>query len=82
MRAIYSYLLREGYPKLLADIQRDIAGIREHYGALGADAFYQKLLREGPAADGKGLIYISKLRIVRGLSPGTRIPSCAGRTLS
>jgi hypothetical protein len=67
VRAIHSYLLPSGYPKLLADIQRDIAGIRGHYGALAADQFYTELLREARAADGRGLIYISKLRIVRDL---------------
>jgi hypothetical protein len=63
----FGYLLSAGYPKLLADIQKDIAGIRDHYGALAPDGFYRKLLREARAAHRKGLIYISKLRIVRDL---------------
>jgi hypothetical protein len=67
MRWVLRFLLPAGHPKLLADIQKDIAGIRDHYGALATDEFYRKLLREARAAEGKGLIYISKLRIVRGL---------------
>jgi hypothetical protein len=67
LRTIYRYLVPSGYPNLLADIQKDIAGFRDHYGALASDEFYRKLLREVRAADGKGLVYISKLRIVRNL---------------
>ena len=33
VRAIHRYLLPSGYPKLLADIRKDIRGIRAHYGA-------------------------------------------------
>jgi hypothetical protein len=67
VRAIHRYLLPSGYPKLLADIHKDIGAIRDHYGALAPDGFYRELLREARAAEGKGLIYISKLRIVRDL---------------
>jgi hypothetical protein len=67
IRAIYSYLLPSGYPKLIADLNGDIKGIREHYGAIASDEFYRTLLREARDADGKGVIYLSKLRIVRDL---------------
>jgi hypothetical protein len=67
IRGIYSYLLPSGYPKLAADLQGDIKLIREHYGAVAPDEFYRTMLREARAADGKGIIYISKLRVVRDL---------------
>lgn len=67
IRDIYQYLLPSGYPKLVADLERDVRLVREHYGALAPDAFYRDLMREGRAAEGKGVIYISKLRIVREL---------------
>jgi hypothetical protein len=65
VRAIYGLLLKQGYPKFLADIRRDAALVREHYGALASDEFFRGLLREARAAHGKGFVYISKLRIVR-----------------
>ena len=64
-RAIYGLLLTPGYPKFLADIRRDIAMLREHFGALRPDEFFRTILRESRAAEGKGLVYIGKLRIVR-----------------
>jgi len=67
IRAIYEYLLPSGYPKLVDDLNRDIQGIRDHYGALAPDDFYRSLLREAHDADGKGLVYISKLRLAREL---------------
>jgi hypothetical protein len=65
--AIYSYLLPSGYPKLVADLENDVRLVREHYGAVVPDAAYRDLLREARDADGKGVIYISKLRVVRDL---------------
>jgi hypothetical protein len=67
IRAIYQYLLPSGYPKLVADLERDVHLVREHYGALAPDEAYRALLRDARAADGKGVIYISKLRVVRDL---------------
>jgi hypothetical protein len=67
IRAIYQYLLPSGYPKLVSDLERDVRLVREHYGAIAPDAFYRELLREGRAANGKGVIYISKLRVIRDL---------------
>lgn len=67
IRAICQYLLPSGYPKLVDDLNRDIKGIREHYGALAPDEFYRTMLREARDAEGKGVIYISKLRVVRDL---------------
>jgi len=67
IRAIYHYLLPLGYPKLVADLESDIRQVREHYGAIAPDEFYRALLREARAADGKGLVYISKLRVARDL---------------
>ena len=37
VRAIYGYLLEAGYPNFLADLQRDIQMLREHYGAKPPD---------------------------------------------
>jgi hypothetical protein len=65
IRAIYGLLLSDGYPQLLVDIERDIAGIRAHYGAIAPDAFFRSTLREARAADGKGVLYLGKLRLVR-----------------
>jgi|SRR5579872_6100749 len=67
IRAIYQYLLPSGYPKLVADLERDVRLVREHYGAIAPDEIYRTLLREARDADGKGIVYISKLRIVRDL---------------
>lgn len=61
----FTYLLSAGHEKFLADIQNDIDALRNHYGALAPDDFYRRVFREASAADGKGLVYISKLRIVR-----------------
>jgi hypothetical protein len=67
IRAIQRFLLPSGYPKLVDDLNGDIRAIRDHYGALAPDEFYRALLRDARAADGKGVIYISKLRVVRDL---------------
>src|SRR5579864_9065585 len=67
IHAIYSYLLPSGYPKLVVDLESDVRLVREHYGAIAPDKFYRELLREARDADGKGVIYISKLRVVRDL---------------
>jgi hypothetical protein len=58
-------LLTPGYPKFLADIQRDVGMMREHFGALQPDEFFRTILREARAAEGQGLVYIGKLRIVK-----------------
>jgi hypothetical protein len=65
IRRIYQYLLPSGYPKLVSDLERDVRLVREHYGAIATDEFFRTLFREGRAAEGKGIIYISKLRITR-----------------
>jgi hypothetical protein len=62
--AIYSYLVPSGYPKLVANLENDGRLVREHYGAIAPDKLYRELLREARGADGKGVIYISKLRVV------------------
>jgi hypothetical protein len=67
IRGIYRYLLPSGYPKLVSDLERDVRLVREHYGAIATDEFYRTLFREAREADGKGVIYISKLRVVREL---------------
>ena len=65
IRGIYRYLLPSGYPKLISDLERDVRLV--HYGADATDEFYRALFREAREADGKGVIYISKLRVLRGL---------------
>lgn len=67
IRAIYDYLLPSGYPKLVSDLENDVRLVREYYGAIAPDKFYRDLFREARDADGKGVIYISKLRIVHDL---------------
>jgi hypothetical protein len=47
IRAIYNYLLPSGYPKLMADLERDARLVREHYGALAPDAFLPRALARG-----------------------------------
>jgi hypothetical protein len=67
IRTIQQYLLPYEYSKLVTALQSDIHLLREYYGAVAPDEFYRELLREARAADGKGLVYISKLRVVRDL---------------
>lgn len=67
MRQLYGFLLETGYPKFLAELKGDITMLREHFGALAPDEFFRGMLREAREGEGKGLVYIGKLRIVSDL---------------
>jgi hypothetical protein len=56
IRAIYTYLLPREYLKLVADLERDVELVRDHYGALAPDAFYRDLLSEAASCTSPTLV--------------------------